>query len=713
MATSLFARRLCGRRNSHAPHALALAAWALSGAALAQSAEQITVVGRTAAAPTGVSGFDTPPEQTPLQTTTLTQTALQDSGVAALGGITRLDASVSDAYNAPGYWASVSVRGYGLDNRFNFRRDGLPISGETALPLFNKERVELLKGLSGLQAGTSAPGGLVNLVVKRPRGDSTTLQASLSDGGSVAVSADIDRRLADGDAGLRLNLEAEHLDPLIHDAQGHRWGAALAGSARVTPDSRLDAEVELNRQVQPSVPGLSLLGAQLPSAGSISPRTNLNNQPWSQPVVFAGTTASLRWTQTLDAQWKAVAHAMTQRLRTDDRLAYPYGCSAEGLWDRYCSDGSFDVYDFRSDGEHRTSDALQLALEGQADTLGVRHSLSLGALGSRYHTDLPDRVDDAVVVGTGSVWGTLPPIDTLPALGTTPNTNRNERSTELFVRDHAQLSPELALWLGLRHSALHRQSVRSDGSNPTDYRQSFTTPWLAGTWQLSARDMVYASWGEGVESSVVPNKAAYGAQAGKALPAQISRQTEIGLKHTQAELSWALTAFDIHRPYVEDTGSELRFDGQARHQGVEASAEWRDGPWTAQGSVTALHARRQGSASAATNGLTPTNVPSRSARLGLSRQMDAVPGLSLGMQLSHEGPREVLPDNSLTLPSWTTVGLNARYAWRSGQHEWLLRAGVDNLFDRRAWQESPYQYGHAYLYPLQGRAWRLSAQVSL
>ena len=60
------------------------------------------------------------------------------------------------------------MRGFVLDNRFNFRRDGLPINAETSIPLDNKERIEILKGTSGIQAGTSAPGGLVNYVVKRP-----------------------------------------------------------------------------------------------------------------------------------------------------------------------------------------------------------------------------------------------------------------------------------------------------------------------------------------------------------------------------------------------------------------------------------------------------------------------------------------------------------------------------------------------------------------
>ena len=41
------------------------------------------------------------------------------------------------------------------------------------------------------------------------------------------------------------------------------------------------------------------------------------------------------------------------------------------------------------------------------------------------------------------------------------------------------------------------------------------------------------------------------------------------------------------------------------------------------------------------------------------------------------------------------------------------RAGVDNVLDRRAWKESPYEFGHAYLFPLPPRTFRLSVEAAL
>jgi iron complex outermembrane receptor protein len=126
-----------------------------------------------------------------------------------------------------------------------------------------------------------------------------------------------------------------------------------------------------------------------------------------------------------------------------------------------------------------------------------------------------------------------------------------------------------------------------------------------------------------------------------------------------------------------------------------------------------LRARREGATNAALNALQPTNVPARSARLLASWQVAALRGLQAQASVSHEGAREVLLDNSITLPAWTTFGASLRYNTRIAGRETTWRAGVDNLTDRRAWRESPNQFGHVYLYPLEPRTFRLSLQVDL
>ncbi|QJW84379.1 TonB-dependent receptor plug domain-containing protein [Ramlibacter terrae] len=128
-----------------------------------------------------------------------TSNGSEEAGARRLADLTRFDASVSDAYNAPGYWDFLAIRGFTLDNRFNYRREGLPVSAETVIPLDNKERIEILKGTSGIRAGTSAPGGLVNYVVKRPtQNDLRAATLEYTQGGGVLGAIDLGGRFGAG-----------------------------------------------------------------------------------------------------------------------------------------------------------------------------------------------------------------------------------------------------------------------------------------------------------------------------------------------------------------------------------------------------------------------------------------------------------------------------------------------------------------------------------
>lgn len=634
---------------------LGSAAWAQN--ATAPQLETVTVTGR-ANPSADVSGFsDVPTTKAPFQASSINLEAQRDRGFSRLSSTTKLDASVSDAYNSEGYWDYLSIRGYVLDNRSNYRRDGLPISAETSIPLDNKERIEILKGTSGLQSGVSSPGGLVNLVVKRPLAE--PLRSALLQWrgpGSLLGAVDVSQRFGqEQNFGLRVNAAHERLDSFVRQLQGHRHLLAVAGDWRITPNHLLEAEFETSRRSQRSQPGFSLLGNTLPIVNDA--RINLNNQPWSLPVVMDADTYSLRYTQRMNPEWRWTAHAASQRLLTQDRLAFPYGCSAENNYDRYCSDGSFDLYDYRSENERRHLHSLEVAVHGQLKTGTLVHRVSWGVQQNKLIQRFQMQAYN--YVGTGNVQGSaITPAD--PSL-TDQNTNRDERSTEFFVRDAIQLTPHLTAWLGLRHSRLERNSIRTNGSRATSYQQSFTTPWLAASLALNPSTTVYASWGQGIESDVAPNRARF-TNAGQALPALRSRQTEVGLKKSSGSWSGSLAWFDISRPVSASMGPDCfsdtpgntctrQTDGQARHQGVEATGTVRSGPWTLQGGLQWLHARRQNSQDTSLNGKTPVNVPATTVKLQARYDVAALPGLALLGDVVSESRRQVLPDNSVSIPS--------------------------------------------------------------
>lgn len=713
--------------NHHVPTRCALAAalFVSACAAQAQSTETITITGTAERLP-AFAGFPGQTDaRTPLQAQSWNAERLADENVTRLGDITRLDAGISEAYDATGYWAGLSVRGYTLDNRFNIRREGLPVSGETAFALENKEAVELLKGASGMQAGTSAPGGLVNLRVKRPMAGKRSATVWWEGSSTTGAAVDLgDRNGPDGAFGWRVNAAYEDMEPRVRDTDGHRRLLAVALDWQIDPGRVVEFEIEHSRQQQPSAAGYSMRGNTVPDAHDIDLLTNLNHQPWNGPVEMDGTTASLRWRQRLAEDWQLRAQAMVQKLRTDDRTAFPYGVydadyACADWCDRFAPDGTFTYWQYVSLNERRDSAALELAASGTARTGAVEHAIEFGVLRSRYRGRFEDQIFD--IAGTGKDDGSLvsPPSAGYPDA----NTNRDETSTELFLRDAMTLPVGWSLWTGLRHTRLARESWRtsadSDGSlRATDYDQSVTTPWMALAWQWTAATMVYASWGRGVESAVVPNRPRY-ANAGQALPALKSRQREIGVKHAGTAVDASVALFQIERPRTGELNAGCDGDvadscrqgvvGEQRHRGVEASVVWRTGAVDWRASAMLLDAVRHESGSG--DGLRPENVPARTLRLGADWRVAG--GVLLQADLRAEGDRVVLPyDDSVRIPGWASLDLGARWTQAlAGGRSITWRTGVDNVFDRKAWKESPYQFDHVYLYPLQSRTWRASASL--
>jgi len=660
----------------------------------------------------GISGFgQVPLSSLPMQVGVTTAEQFKDLGIRRLSDIARIDVSVGDGYNADGYWDSLSVRGFVLDNRFNYRRDGLPISAETSIPLDNKSRIEVLKGTSGMLSGVGSPGGMVNFVVRRP-GDAALREAFVGwrQNGSVLASTDLADRFGDGRAfGLRLNAAYEHLDPQTYDAQGSRYLLALAGDWRINADTLLEAEVENSRRSQPSVPGFSVLGSVVPEPGN--PRINLNNQPWSRSSVFEATTASLRWRQRLDADWSLLAQAATQQLKSDDNIAFPYGCSAEGFYDRYCGDGSYDLYDFRSENERRRSNVVDVALSGTLRTGALSHALTVGVQGNKVDNRFQGQAFN--YAGTGNVWGTLftPPAPDPLSVATSDET----RSTELYFRDAIAFDEQTTLWLGLRHT---RQKV-NDGSEGTSFSQDYTAPWVSLSHKLQGGMLLYASWGAGYEADVAPNNPFY-VNRGLVLPALRSQQVELGVKGGFDHGEWSVAAFDIKRPVsaafgscdADDSCTWVR-DGKAMHRGAEATLAAQLGAWNIAGGAMALHARREDSADASLNGLRPTNVPAYTLKLQLGYRVAEVPGLELLANGVYESDRIVMPDNSLSIPSITRLDLGLRYQQALGKRTLVWRAAVENVTNQNAWRESPFQFGHSYLFPMTPRTFALSLQASL
>ena len=683
---------------------------ALTSSAFAQQApNEITI---TAEPPLRISGFDGVSQfELPISISTINSTTLQDIGAQRISDALRLDASVSDSYNLPAYWDKLSVRGYALDNRYNYRREGLPISAETIIPMDNKERVELLKGTSGIQSGTSAPGGLVNYVVKRAPSspDKTIRDVTLSygPGNNRLTAADLGGRFGEeASFGYRFNVAHENLDPYIRDTQGHRNLVALAMDWRIDSSNRLEWEYEQSHHEQIGVNFYSLLGAgthALPP--TVDGTRNITRQPNSQPGVFDGQTGTLRWRHLLNNGWIWSTQAGVQHLRADDRLVYASGCPNVPT-DRFCSNGDFEIRDYRSENERRNNEVVQTDLRGQHFIAGLEHSFKVSVMRRRQINRMPGTHTDELLGTTNSFNGGLNPA-TATNSRAGPMTNNTDSNTEIALNDRVRLNPQTSAWLGLRHTQFNRQSVQTDNTAAVQDIRSVSAPWSAVSHTLNASDTVYASYGYGIEAQAAPNVSDY-TNAGQPLPILRSKQREIAWKRQAPSGFWQVTWFDITRPQTTNglgcsrvAGScTLQMDGQDHHQGLELTSLTKLSQWNFSGSAMWLDAKRENAAIQTNlNGQRPINVPKYILRGMTEYRFADMPGLRSGLRISHEGERNVTENGDITLPAWTTFDATTHYDTKINNVSSSWTVAIQNLANKHYWSESPRQYGQYFLYP--------------
>lgn len=697
-----------------------------------QSLPEVTISERRAPqeAPSSYAEFGgLPLRELPLSISVLPARELRDQGAQSLSQAIRREPSASDAYNTVGYVETIQLRGFQLDPLLNYRRNGLPVSAYTPFSLVTKQQVEILKGLNGVVTGPSSPGGTVNFVTKRATLDISEASVDVSERGTWLAAADFGRRTSD-EFGYRLNAAVGQRRPAARDAEGDQAIAGAAVDWRGPGGIRAQAEFELANSRQISVPGFGLLDRNgdgvaetLPSP--IDPRLNLNNQPWSQPFESRSKVGTASVSMPLSQAWTVTVAGLLQSTTTNDRLAFPDGCSSGPtyVYPGLCGNYDVDIYDYRSDDERRATRVLDIALEGTVTLASMQHRLRLAPRTTRYSERLPP-LQAYNFVGTINALAPTPlPAD--PSL-TSPNTNRDLRIDDMQVSDTIDLTSRWRLFAGTRLVRVQAASWRSDGANAVRFSQSAATPWLALSYAAGPANLLYASWNQGFEPEAVPNRPLRYTNAGQVLPVTRSTQAEVGWRGqlgSAHDLNVAL--FDIRRPRAAERqvatdpnvpNFELVSDGQlAHHRGAEADWTWRISPrWQLLAQAMVLDAVIDRSLDPALTGKRASNVPEAAGAVQLDWWPTAARGLQLSNRIYASGQRAIGPDNSVTLPSWWEWNAWLTLPLKIGGTHTQWRAGIDNITDRRFWREAPTQYwGGTYLFPGQPRTFRLGVSVLL
>jgi len=165
---------------------------------------------------------DTPLIDVPQTISVISRELLDDQGVTSLGEALRHVAGVSLG-QGEGHRDQITLRGQ--NSTADFFVDGIRDDAQYYRPLYNVERIEVLKGANAMIFGRGGGGGVINRVSKAPEFDRT--RAGLTSGvdtfGAWSLAADIGAPLSDT-VGTRFNATYETFANHRQDYDGHFLG---------------------------------------------------------------------------------------------------------------------------------------------------------------------------------------------------------------------------------------------------------------------------------------------------------------------------------------------------------------------------------------------------------------------------------------------------------------------------------------------------------
>jgi iron complex outermembrane receptor protein len=653
---------------------------------------------------------------TPAAVVVIARKQLDDRQIRSLSELAREDAALGDNYAPVGYYQDIAIRGYPLDLATGLRFNNLTIAGEQRIALEDKQQVEVLKGLAGLEAGVMEPGGVVNFVSKRP---AEVREATLgSDShGSRYGALDVGGWLTPT-FGLRANLAWEDTHSYVQHADGRRNFYAVAADWRITPDATLELDSDYQTSAQRSVSGYQLLGGDaIPQHAD--PTRMLGFEPWQQPVTIQAANTSARFSYAFSDDWRLRLAAGHSRSVIDDNVAFAYGCfyspaCASGQpGNFFAPNGDYDVYDYRSPGDTRIDDEARATLEGHVDTGMASHQLTLGASAFRRIND--QRADVYDYVGTANIADRDPPYFAPSPNQPGPSERRlTSWQHALFALDRVHLGDAWQVIGGGRFVRLHERAYDDTGAPQRDTRMSRALPQVAVLWQPSEPLTTYLSYSEGL--SLGMQAPYWTSNDGETLPPRLSRQLEAGVKYRLGDaLDLTAALYRIRQPYqfaqpdASPAGFTFVQHGEEVHTGLELGADGRiSDNLSLTASASLIRARAQDTGTSAYEGHQVANVPRLRAAVYADYRLPFAPQLSLLAGWRYASPNVATPDGRVRVGAYHVFDAGLRYTAAVDGHALTLRLSVDNLFNRFYWRDTGSAYGDSYLFPGAPRLARFS-----
>jgi iron complex outermembrane receptor protein len=562
---------------------------------------------------------------------------------------------------------TLKIRGFGTDGAI--LRDGYTTIQEHALGS-TVERIEVLKGPASLLYGRFEPGGLVNVITKKPQQTfGFDVSTQLSSRGQRRLVGDITGPVGGGVA-FRLVAEVEDSE-YWRNVGRDKETVFIAPSLSFSSGSfSLLAQYEYLDTVRPFDRGrIYFNGKRLDT-----PATRSFAEDFAE-LAQKIHSGSLTLGYAFDPDWRVEAKLAIQRGTGGDfqirprRLVLDAQGVPTGEFIRSV-DGNRDTFDDR--------DYISATVHGKFETGGLRHTLLLGADYEKYDSGRGFSFGSPNTGGFDiydPVYGLLD--QSFAGLTLNPNSDSLQtfKTFGLYAQDLIEIGDQWTLVLGGRYEKYEDFQISGAAINqPSDDSSGDTILPRAGiVFQPRPNISIYASYSR----SFAPNASvpAIGDQpASGPFPPEKGRSYELGVK---AQIFSGLTAtaavYDIKKQNVlvtRDLGNGISIT-EARDKITSRGFEFdMVGEITPNLSVIASYAYTDASDPQSALGDNVQDVAKHTASLSATyRLTESVPGLSLGAGVFHTGRRyggqsagaDAQASIPFFMPGFTTLDLNAGY----------------------------------------------------
>ncbi|WP_406625341.1 TonB-dependent siderophore receptor [Acidovorax sp. SDU_ACID1] len=566
-------------------------------------------------------------------------------------------------------------------------RDGMPLTVnfyDGQQEPYGLERVEVLKGAASLLYGATAPGGIVNLVTKRPtRTPLRELNVEYGSFDRKQVSGDFGGPIGGSDTepsawSYRATFLKRESDAFVDHVPDDR--DFFAGALRWQPSAATSLTIRaeyLNRD--------TIYVNGLPAEGTVWPNPNGK----IARSYFPGIPGWNRYDSTSRSVGYDFEHAFNATLKlrhvgnyTKTKTAMydggPTGLSADQ------SSGQRNFALSRDDASRRLTTSTYL--EAKFDTGPAAHTLLAGVdtSNSRWGTDFFN-----YDVTGGAPQSYFDPAYDLSVDRSTARRNyyyddTRQESVGMYLQDQVKINDRLVLLGGLRHERFRTRTTPQDGvTPPTRESVSANTGRLGVVYLFDNGVAPFASYSQSYQPEAGKDR------LGNSFKPTEGEQFEVGVrwqpKGSDTLLSAALyqlTRTNITVPDPLDWTAYAQI-GEVRARGLELEARaavTRNTRVIANYTYTSAETTKTSPWTPELAGQRNGGVPKHAASLWVDHDFGSLglPELRVGAGVRYIGETPALFRNDLTVASYTLVDAMASYTYGP----WRFAVNANNLFDK-------------------------------